>query len=582
MTDMGRKDMPNEDIERVLREHFKAEASDLHAPGDPWEWLHSRLEPTPRRPLLGRLLSTRRGRLYAVSGATAMFVVAIAAAWTVAWTVVDGTGDDQPHIAMLSEEPQLALREGLGLDRPRLPRPPWLSSRSSLTAALADPQGEPVPPGLPGLPGNPGEPGTAGKPGAPVPPRLPGFVTTAAPEAEMVESDGKSGSLDDPDPSVEESRATALMEEAPIPMRASAAPATPVDEAPAPAAPESMTEEPPASLSAGEIDDNERWEDYLRYRSEYAGPLIHKVDVSERYTITVLDSHDRPVPNAKVRVSSGGTSLFEGRTYASGQTLFFPLAFPEAEGAETFRLEVEKDGAIVSLDVERHQEYEWTVSLDLDAPVTGGVPLDVLLLLDATGSMSDEIHQIKATLLSISARIGELPSRPDLRFGMVTYRDRGDEFITRVYDFDHDVQQFSDTIREVVADGGGDNSESLNEALYTAIHEPSWRLDDAIRLVFLVADAPPHLDYAQDYDYAKEMIEANSRGIKIFAIASSGLDDQGEYIFRQIAQHTMGRFIFIVYGAGGTTPHHVGQYTVEQLDDLVVRLVQEELALLAR
>ena len=88
--------------------------------------------------------------------------------------------------------------------------------------------------------------------------------------------------------------------------------------------------------------------------------------------------------------------------------------------------------------------------------------------------------------------------------------------------------------------------------------------------------------YAQDYDYTEEMIEANSRGIKIFAIASSGLDDQGEYIFRQIAQHTMGRFIFIVYGAGRTTPHHVGQYTIEQLDSLVVRLVEEELAFLAR
>ena len=93
---MGRKDMPNDDIERVLREHFKAEASDLRALGDPWNWLHSRLEPTPRRPLLRRLLSTRRGRLYAVSGATAMFVVAIAAAWTVAWTVVDGTGMTNP------------------------------------------------------------------------------------------------------------------------------------------------------------------------------------------------------------------------------------------------------------------------------------------------------------------------------------------------------------------------------------------------------------------------------------------------------------------------------------------------------
>ena len=346
-----------------------------------------------------------------------------------------------------------------------------------------------------------------------------------------------------------------------------------------------MTEESAGPLSAGEIDDNERWEDYLRYRADYAGPPIHDVDVSERYTIVVRDSQDHPVPNARVRVSSGGTSIFEGRTYANGQTLFFPLAFPEAEGAERFLLEVEKDGASRSLDVERAeggQGREWAVSLDVDSPITGGVPLDVLFLLDATGSMSDEIDQIKATLLSISARIGDLPSRPDLRFGMVAYRDRGDEFITRLYDFDHDVQQFSNTIREVVADGGGDDPESLNEALHVAVHEPSWRLGEAIRLVFLVADAPPHLDYTQDYDYAAEMIEANRKGIKIFAIASSGLNGQGEYVFRQIAQHTMGRFIFIVYGAGGTTPHDVGQYTIEQLDDLVVRLVEEELAFLTQ
>ena len=524
---MGRKDIPNEDIERVLREHFKAEASEMRAPSDPWEWLESRLEPRPRRSLLGRLLSTRRGRSYAVSGATAMFVVAIAAAWTAAWTVVDGTGDDQPHIAMLSEE---SLRQELGLDRPRLAKPPWLPSKSSPTAAPAGPSGAP---GLPGPPGSPGQPR-----GAP----------TAAPAAMMAEAVAESSSLDDPEPSAEESKSAAF-------------------------------------LSAGEIDDNQRWDDYLRYRSEYVGPPIHEVDVSERYTITVLDSHNRPVPNAKVRVSAGGTSIFEGRTYANGQTLFFPLAFPEAEGAETFLLEVEKDGISRSIDVERAeggQGYEWPVVLDIDSPITGGVPLDVLFLLDATGSMADEINQIKTTLLSISARISDLPSRPDLRFGMVTYRDRGDEFITRFYDFDRDVQQFSNTIREVVADAGGDNPESLNEGLHVAVHEPSWRLDNAIRLVFLVADAPPHLDYAQDHDYAEEMVEANRRGMKVFAIASSGLDDQGEYIFRQIAQHTMGRFIFIVYGAGGTTPHHVGQYTVEQLDDLVVRLVEEELAFLAR
>jgi hypothetical protein len=103
-----------------------------------------------------------------------------------------------------------------------------------------------------------------------------------------------------------------------------------------------------------------------------------------------------------------------------------------------------------------------------------------------------------------------------------------------------------------------------------------------VQLIFLVADAPPHLDYAQDYDYADDMVKAAELGIKVFPIASSGLDDQGEYIFRQIALFTQGKFIFLTYGPGGqpgdSTTHQVDDYTVQKLDDLVVRLVEEELA----
>ena len=342
--------------------------------------------------------------------------------------------------------------------------------------------------------------------------------------------------------------------------------------------PEGRSISKPVELSAGEVDDNERWEDYLVYRDSYRGPRVHDVDVSERYVISVVDAHDRPVPNAIVRVSAGEMTIFEGRTYANGQSLFFPMAFPQAKEASAFRLYVEKDGVSQYLDATRYEESEWAVKLDVDQDNPRNVPLDVLFLLDSTGSMADEIDQVKNTLLSVSERIHSLPSEPDLRFGMVTYRDRGDEYITRTFDFDRDVQQFLHTIREVHADNGGDYPESVNEALHEAVRGPSWRSGDAIRLVFMIADAPPHLDYPQDKDYAEEMIEAHRRGIKVFTIASSGLDDQGEYIFRQISQHTMGRFIFIVYGSDGLTPHHVGQYTVQQLDDLVVRLVEEELS----
>ena len=335
----------------------------------------------------------------------------------------------------------------------------------------------------------------------------------------------------------------------------------------------------PVSISAGEVDDNQRWDEYLVYREGYQGPPVHDLDVSERYIITVVGPDGRPIPNATVRTFADETLLSEGRTYANGQTLFFPRLSADHAEAMRFHIVVEKGDASRTAEFDRNGDSEWTIALDGAPDRSGDVPLDVLFLLDATGSMSDEIEQIKTTLLSIASRISDLPSQPDLRFGMVAYRDRGDEFVTRTYDFEADIGKFLDSIRGVQADGGGDEPESLNEALHAAVNGVAWRGGDALRLVFLIADAPPHLDYAQDYDYAVEMVEASRRGIKVFPIASSGLSSQGEYIFRQVAVHTMGRFLFILYG--GQTPHQVSEYSVANLDDLVVKLVEEELAHLA-
>jgi hypothetical protein len=103
----------------------------------------------------------------------------------------------------------------------------------------------------------------------------------------------------------------------------------------------------------------------------------------------------------------------------------------------------------------------------------------------------------------------------------------------------------------------------------------------------LVADAPPHLDYEQDYDYIQEARAAVARGIKIYPIAASNSGPQAEYIFRQLAQQTLGRFIFLTYqegqsgGAPGeSTTLDAGKqdYTVERLDELIVQVIKRELA----
>ncbi|MBN1428661.1 MAG: VWA domain-containing protein [Anaerolineae bacterium] len=347
-----------------------------------------------------------------------------------------------------------------------------------------------------------------------------------------------------------------------------------------------------SSLTAGEIDDNRDFEAYLQYRLDFMhflGHPVHDRDVTERHIVRVRTSTGIPVLGAKIQVYEGQTLVTTLQTPATGIAYIFPQAYNTSNQAGTLNVVVKKGQAEKSFRLTRQGNNNiWDVDLNVQ-PAQPPIKLDVLFLLDSTGSMGDEIEQLRNNILSISAQIAALPSRPDVHFGMVTYRDRGDEYVTHVSDFTGDIQEFQSALMNVQAAGGGDIPESLNEALYRAINDVRWRQNDTVSLIFLVADAPPHLDYAQDYDYAQDMQKAVEKGIKIHPIASSDLDDQGEYIFRQLAQYTGGHFIFLTYqstpqssGEPGTE-HHVqeGSYTVQDLDKLVVRLIQEELASLS-
>ncbi len=374
-----------------------------------------------------------------------------------------------------------------------------------------------------------------------------------------------------------EAEAEAALASAPM---ATPAPAAELgDRAETSAADTGLTLDQNSRLTAGEVDDNAQWDDYLLYLRDYNGARVERVDIGERHQIWVQDSQDQPVVGQEVVITANGEPVATLRTHSDGRVYFFPRAYTIQ--ADEYRVDVMDVSFTIPANA---SQREWFVTVDNDGVGETAVNLDILFLIDATGSMSDEINQLKENIRAISAQIDALPSQPDVRFGMVTYRDRGDAYLTNVTDFTPNVDEFAADLAQVYADGGGDYPEDLNQALSDAIHQPEWRANDTVSLVFLVADAPPHLDYGQQNHYAVEMFQAAQRGIKIYPIASSGLDSQGEYIFRQLAQITGGRFIFLTYGAEGPgstgteTEFEVSDYTVSSLDALVVKIVEEELA----
>lgn len=342
-------------------------------------------------------------------------------------------------------------------------------------------------------------------------------------------------------------------------------------------------------VTAGVVDDNADFGEYLAFRSRTQ--VNHRPrDIAERYLLQVRDATGRTVPDAEVRVQAPNGSAMWARTDAGGQVWVSPNAF-DASHASTYQVSVRKPGRWGSTQatgfLQRGQKSAIDITLDAAAPQRA--QLDMVFLIDATGSMADEIDKLKATLHTIASEVARLPAKPDLCFGLVAYRDKGDAYLMRSYDFTNDLNAFQGVLNQLQASGGGDYPEAMNEALHETVHSLSWRGNGTTRMVFLLADAPPHLDYGGP-QYDDDMVAALGKGIKIFSVGASGLDKQGEYIQRQMAQYTGGKFVFLTYdqarnpasGPGRETVHDVQNYGVDTLDRLIVRLVREDLAKLGR
>jgi hypothetical protein len=331
-------------------------------------------------------------------------------------------------------------------------------------------------------------------------------------------------------------------------------------------------------LRAGSVDDNADFERFLEYlgRITALGIPLREFDPSGRIVVRVVGSDGLPVSGAEVVVTDEGGEVARVRTTANGTARFHPLAHGSEAGS--FGVAVGSVAASATTGSE--------VELVMAEPggATPPIALDVLFLLDATGSMGDEIDQLKSSIDSVADRVSALEGAPDVRFAMTLYRDEGDAFVTATHDFTSDVAAFRAALADVVADGGGDSPEALDEGLAEALSLPAWRdPSQAVQLVFLVADAPPQIARQVAVPYTDSIREAAARGIKIFPVASSESDDQAEAVFRQLAQATGARFVFLAYGAagaatGGSTDIDRTDYEELALDDLVVRLVAEDLA----
>ena len=118
------------------------------------------------------------------------------------------------------------------------------------------------------------------------------------------------------------------------------------------------------------------------------------------------------------------------------------------------------------------------------------IGLEVVFVVDATGSMGWLIQSVKDRIRTLSEWIRELV--PVTRFGVVAYRDDDDpEFLTRVQPLTLSVGKLRRFLGDLEPRGGGDVPEGVTAGLRAAIEKSGWTRDTK-KVIVIIGDAPPH------------------------------------------------------------------------------------------
>ena len=337
----------------------------------------------------------------------------------------------------------------------------------------------------------------------------------------------------------------------------------------------------PGLLTAGDHDDHLNPGQYDAYADRYlqsagAGADLPVVDLGRRVTIAVVGADGAPFAGARVSASGGGQDGDEPLVSTSTSSDGLARLYPDLDALpDEFDVTVtDRLGDVVETVTVRPGELDGSRRLDVSLPATGAPPaaLDLALVIDTTGSMSDELEYLKAELSSIVGRIADASPGIDVRVGIVVYRDDGDDYVVRAADF-ADVGAAQGSLAGERADGGGDHPEAMDRAM-RAMLDLGWR-DDAVRIALLVADAPPHADRTRaTFDAA---LQARSDMIHVVPVAASGVADEAQYLMRAMAAVTQARYLFLTDDSGIGLPHDepdIACYLVTRLDGLIVRTVR--------
>lgn len=295
-----------------------------------------------------------------------------------------------------------------------------------------------------------------------------------------------------------------------------------------------------------------------------------------RYPVLVVNEKGFPIPNCNVQLQAkNGRTSWESRTDNLGRAELWASLFEEKETKSDIFINVDYQG--ITRSVKARKDNEKGVRIVLNTDCQAITKADVCFVIDATGSMGDEIAYLRADLTDVVERVKKANPSLSLNIGSVFYRDKSDDYLTKEFEFSDNTKALMNFWNEQGAGGGGDYEEAVEEGLAKAM-SLKWREEAQAKIVFLLLDAPPH-QTQETIERMKNLTATYAKkGIKIIPIAASGIDKSTEYLMRFMALATNGTYTYLTDDSGVGDSHidaTVADVSVEFLNNLLTRLINQ-------
>lgn len=333
-------------------------------------------------------------------------------------------------------------------------------------------------------------------------------------------------------------------------------------------------------LTAGEINDFSKWSLWNDLtKGELQGmQTLWNFSPTSRYSIQINDQQGLPLANAKVELLSNNLLLYTAISDNTGkaelwETLKYDSSFKRSN---TPSLRVTYNNVSQTIDNAKNID-KGINSCTFTTECNQLENVDIAFVVDATGSMQDEIDYLKSDLNRVIFKSKEISTTLNIQFANIFYRDHGDAYITQTQDFTSVLSESIAYTNLHNADGGGDGPEAVEIALDSAINNLKWRENTRTKIMFLVLDASPHNTPEIQNKLRELSAKAAAKGIRIVPIAGSGIGKDTEYLMRCIALATNGTYTFLTDHSGIGNSHikpSTDSYTVEILNDLLVRVLK--------